>query len=101
MTFHVRSGLAAFCLLTVLTANFAAQQTATDGQQNDNVDSPLLRERARERAQERKGGPAAKERIPEPDDPRARMEWQRRDRGIPSIEFKEHVLRLQHQRALL
>src|SRR5712664_1692414 len=101
MRIIARFCLVAFCVSLLLTTGVSAQRNIPPvSQQDDNVDSPLLRQRARERAQERsrdrKGGlGAAGLAAPEQDDPRARLEWQRRDRGMPSVAFKEHVLNLQ------
>jgi len=96
-----RSSLVAFCLSTLLTIGALAQRNIPQvSQQNDNMDAPLLRQRAREHAQKRKGGVGTAGRAePEQDDPRARMEWQRHDRGMPSVEFKEHVLNLRRERS--
>src|SRR5712671_2829214 len=103
MSVIARSSLVAFFLSTFLTIGaFAQRTTPALSQQSDSMDSPLLRQRARERAQERKGGVGRSGRSePEQDDPRARMEWQRRNRGMPSVEFKEHVLNLRRQRSIV
>src|SRR5712671_134711 len=103
MSVIARSSLVAFFLSTFLTIGaFAQRTTPALSQQSDSMDSPLLRQRARERAQERKGGVGRSGRSePEQDDPRARMEWQRRDRGLPSVKFKEHVLNLRRQRSIV
>src|SRR6267154_2173765 len=95
-----RSSLAVFCFSNLLAIGALAQRNIPAvSQQSDNVDSPLLRQRAHERAREPNGGIHVRSREPEQDDPRARLEWQRRDRGMPSVEFKEHVLNLRRQRS--
>ena len=98
-----RSSLVAFCLSTLLSIVAWAQRNIPQvSQQNDNMDAPFLRQRAREHGQKPKGGVGTAGRAePEQDDPRARMEWQRRDRGLPSVEFKEHVLNLRRQRSIV
>src|SRR5258708_29153644 len=101
MRIIARSSLLAFSFSTLLTNGVLAQRNIPAGsQQSDSMDSPLLRQRARKHASERKGGVGTTGRAePEQDDPRARMEWQRRDRGMPSVEFKEHVLNLRRERS--
>src|SRR5713226_4933990 len=87
-TTNVLLGIFFACVLLTLTAS-AQPRVPPVAQQDDSTDSPLLRQRARahEQQQRRKGGA-------EKDDPRARLEWQRRESGIPSVEFKQHLLRL-------
>jgi Big-like domain-containing protein len=77
------------CISMLFAANAWAQRSVPPAEQQDdssNLPAPQQRAQAQQR------GPGKGE--IEEDDPRARMEWQRRDRGIPSVEFKQQLLRL-------
>jgi len=75
------------CVSMLLASNAWAQRSIPPvEEQEDSSDSPLLQQRA----QAYQPGPHGEIK----DDPRARMEWQRRERGIPSVEFNQHRLQL-------
>ena len=83
-----------FSACVLFTATASAQRVIPPvAQQDDRSDSPLLRQGARAREQPHGRGGAKQ------DDPRARLEWQRRERGIPSVEFKQHLLGLRQSRS--
>src|SRR5207245_10820596 len=93
MRIVLRFCLLVFCVSLLLSVGAFAQRNGSPAsQQNDNMDSPLLRQRAREHSAVVRAGSRE---APEADDPTARLEWQRRDRGIPSVAFRKHVLNLQ------
>src|ERR1700737_598098 len=75
------------CFSMFIAANAWAQRSVPPVEdQDDSSNSPKLQQRA----QAYQPGPHGEIK----DDPRARMEWQQRERGIPSVEFKQHRLQL-------
>ena len=81
------------CISMLLAANAWAQRSVPPiEEQDDRSDSPVLQQRTQSHPRE-----SGKREIE--DDPRARMEWQRRDRGIPSVEFNRHRLQLRQSRS--
>jgi uncharacterized repeat protein (TIGR03803 family) len=95
-----KSLLVRFCVSLLLAGSVSAQSNAPLlPLQNDNLDTPFLRQRAREHIRQGKSGLGAGRRAPEKDDPRARLEWQRHERGLPSAAFKQHMLNLERAHA--
>jgi len=81
------------CISILCAANTLAQRSVPPvEQQDDRSDSPVLQQRTQSHQRE-----SGKREIE--DDPRARMEWQRRERGIPSVEFNRHRLQLRQSRS--
>jgi hypothetical protein len=81
------------CISMLCAANAWAQRNVPPvEEQDDRSDSPVLQQRTQSHQRE-----TGKREIE--DDPRARMEWQRRDRGIPSVEFNRHRLQLRQSRS--
>jgi len=90
VTIHpARLLLGTFAACALFTATASAQRvTPPVAQQDDRSDSPVLQQLARVQQQRlRRDNPIQ-------DNPRARLEWQRRERGIPSADFKENRIRL-------
>ena len=81
------------CISILCAANAWAQRSVPPiEEQDDRSDSPVLQQRTQSHQRE-----AGKREIE--DDPRARMEWQRSERGIPSVEFNRHRLQLRQSRS--
>src|ERR1700738_4771159 len=81
------------CISILCAANTLGQRSVPPvEEQDDRSDSPVLQQRTQSHHRE----PGRREIE---DDPRARMEWQRRDRGIPSVEFNRHRLPLRQSRS--
>src|ERR1700730_16067139 len=80
------------CFSMFIAANAWAQRRGPPVEdQDDSSNSPKLQQRA----QAYQPGPHGEIK----DDPRARMEWQQRERGIPSVEFNQHRLQLRQSRS--
>jgi hypothetical protein len=76
----------------LLTPEVFHAKSGNPEQQDDCSDSPVLEQHAR--APEPRLGQGEVE-----DHPRARIEWQRRERGIPSTAFQQHLLQLRESRS--
>ena len=88
-----RRSLKLVCISLLLAANAWAQRSAPPVEQQDDLSgSPTVQQSARAH-----GPRPGKGEIQ--DDPRARSEWQRHDRGIPSVEFERQLLRLRQSRS--
>jgi hypothetical protein len=77
-----------YALLSMLLGAFA-QQCAFSAPQDDRTDSSAQRERAQAGGQQSQENGGA-----ELDDPRARLEWRLKTRGIPTVASKQHLMQL-------